>query len=279
MIAKHTALTFFPSLAFLGFVGTYWQLTEWYPTALPIFFGLAFVPLIIQAVVVLIAAAAVGVSSLRQEKHEERRPFCWHPFGILIPIGFLLLAPCWPLGGAIAARIPSMCYLVAGEDVTTSRTDSHGGNARFHMTFRGWGNPQQSAITHLHFVYTGKQRKIYDLNVNLPGMSGYYDEAYNVRFPVTPERVLEYVTRMDDFDPAEAEAIKNQIWKYVRQYADGVDLPPIERLDGPSERRRMAYSIFGPTVYPFAVMVESLPLLLISWLLARWYCRCRRAEP
>jgi len=273
MIAKHTTLVFLPCLVFLGFVGLNWQTIEWYPTSLPMFIGLAFVPLIIQAVGQLIVGTVSGLTSQR-----EQRPFCWHPFGIVIPLGFLFLGLCWPLAEALVARIPSMCHLAACEDVATSRRALHGGNANFHMTFRGWGNRRNSAITHLHFVYTGKERKAHDLNVNLPEMDGYYDEAYSVRFPVTPERVLEYVTSMDDFDPAEAEAIKNQIWKYVRQYADGVDLPPIERFDGPSDRRRMVYFVFGPKIYPFSVMIACLPLLCVSWLLARWYCRCRQGK-
>jgi hypothetical protein len=265
MVCYHTAATLAPSLIPLFAVYLMWSAVEEVPGVAVFVFLLSLLPLLVQL-------CWWGCRHNQQGNSGTVLPP--HPFGLVLPLGLLLVLPLGPVGEAVARQVPSLCRTVAGEQVMTSRPGRHTQKASFFVHFHGWGNPQSFEMTAAVIVYTGEGKKVDALYVHLPGMEGHYTNSYTTFFPVKREVVADFVRQSDDFPPHEVEVVSGELWDLLNRYAEKRDMPPMTDhfLQDGEEPRIVSYPP-ASTVFLSSCFL-SIPILTVaSWLLARRYCR------
>jgi hypothetical protein len=259
MIWYHTIRTLAPSLGLLFLVYTTREIEEVVPSY-RIFLGLfAFIPLMVQF-------------CLWSFRKAGRRPL--HPYGLVLALSLPLVALLGPVAEWTARRFPSLCVTVGGEKVTTDRPGRNSSKAIFYVGIHGWGNPQSFEMNSASIHYSGVHGKFYDaLNVELPGMRGFYTNSRPATFPVTQATVLDYVRRSDEFRPGQAETIAAELWEILNRYAEKRGLPPMVDRFYESDEPRIVYYV-RPDTRSLASCLLALPLLaIISWGLSLWYVR------
>jgi hypothetical protein len=193
---------------------------------------------------------------------------------MVLPLALLLLVPLWPLAEWVAKQIPALGLIVTGVRVNTERPGKYSPQASFYTTFHGWGNPHRFEITSAVIVYSGVHKQFDDLYVRLPRMQGRYTSSPpGVLFPVSRQVVLDYVRRSDDFQPGEAETFANELWGLLHQYVEKRDLPPMINYFNQGPEPRIVWYVEDDTILGVACLLAILPLLLVSWVLARRYVR------
>jgi hypothetical protein len=260
----HTAATIAPSLILLLIVYQLWYVLDQYlPFALFVFF-LSLLPL----------TAQIGLLEYRRSRQGHSGAVMpLHPFGIVLPIGLLLVIPCWPLGEHVARQFPSLCVIGAGERVMTSRTTKDLRIASFYVHFSGWGNHQDFEFTSADIGYTGYRQYGEDLYVRLPCMRGHYTNWSEGLFPVSQDVIADYVRRTDDFPAQEVESIAGELWGQLNRYANHQNMPPMVAHFGEGEKPRIVSYVPSSTIYLFACCFSLLILTVVSCVLARRYCR------
>src|SRR5262249_44721953 len=100
-----------------------------------------------------------------------------------------------------------------------------------------------------------------------------YINSYTTYFPVTREKVLEYVQGSDDFPEGDAESITDELWTVLHDLAAHRNMPPIVYRGWGLQGRRSVYGVRRRNVY-LGTAVLCIPVLLVaSWLLVGWYTR------
>jgi hypothetical protein len=166
-----------------------------------------------------------------------------------------------------------LCRVTAGEEVRTSRPGRYSPNACFYVHIGGWGNPQSFTFTSAVVVYGGEGKGAEDLYVGLPGMRGHYTNWSEGSFSVSQDVVADYVRRSDNFPAQEAEAIAEELWGQLNRYAKRQNMPPIVGHFSEGEKPRIVSYVPSSTIYLSACCFSLLILTVVSWALARWYCR------
>jgi hypothetical protein len=263
MVRFHAVATLVPSLFPLFVVYQMWPAMAYGPQVAVFVFLLSLLPLIVQ----------LGWWGFRHtQEGNSGTVLPPHPFGVVLPLGLLLVLPLWPVGASLARHVPSLCQTVAGERVMTSRPAGPTRKASFFVNFHGWGIPQSFEMTSAVVVYTGDKR-FDDLYVHLPDMQGHYTNTYTTFFTVTREGVADYVRRSDDFSPEEVETVSGQLWELLNKYAEKRDLPPMTDHFPEGDGPRIVYYVPASTTYVASAFLSILLLTVPSWLLARGYYR------
>jgi hypothetical protein len=257
----HTILTLAPSLAALGLVWVQWDMVEVFAIYTP--------PLLIG--IALLALLPLGVQLVRWRS--AGGPGIPHPFGIVLPLGLLLVLPMWPVGERVASWCPALCEVSTFVEVKPKRPGKFGPSASFSAGATGQGNPSSYQFSLVTIIYTTSERRKDDLYVLLPGWEGFYINSYTTHFPVTREKILEYVQGSDDFPEHDTEAIADELWTVLHDFAAQRKMPPFVYRDW-DPRHRIVYWVPGRNVY-LATASLCIPILfVVSWLLAGWYARC-----
>jgi hypothetical protein len=216
------------------------------PAVLLIIPVLSLLPLIVQ----------VAWQSLNEVSKPPR------PFAIVLPLGVLLLVLLLPAAERVARAIPWLCVAQTHGEVKPDRPGKSAPAGRFLLGANGWGNTLSYEFQMVTVVYAFKDRRFDDLYVDLPRWQGHYTNSYTTDFPLTREKLAEYVRRSDDFPAGEAEAVADKMWELLLKYKERRDIPPFGATDSPSR-----YWVPPENVYLASVLL-SIPLLFaLSWFL------------
>jgi hypothetical protein len=250
----NTILTLAPSLAASGLAWVQWDMVEVSAIYCPLcLIGIALVTLL-----------PLGVQLVRRTIP--------HPFAIVLPLGLLLVLPMWPVGERVASWFPALCEVSTSVDVKPGRPGKFGPTASFSAQASGQGNPSSYYFSLVTIIYTMKERRKDDLYVLLPRWEGFYMNSYTTYFPVTRDKILEYVQGSDDFTEHDTEAIADELWTVLHDFAAQRKMPPFVYREW-EPRTRIVYWVPRRNVYLVTASL-CIPLLFVaSWLLARWYAQ------
>ncbi len=255
-------LTVTPAVAFLGLILLGWDVVETFAMYAPTW--LLWIPLVCLLPLSIHICRWVWSSG-------KKVP---HPFGILLPVGLVIVFPLWFAGERLAREIPGFCSLGTGYEVKPLRPGKVDPTATFSVGALGWGNSHYFEFTLVTFRYASAHCDD-DLYVSLPQWHGHYTDTYTTNFPVTREKVLEYVRQCDEFPPGDAEVLADQLWELLQKYQEKRDMPPIvygsDRL--PEGQPQIIYSVSGRAIYGVTLLLAVPILIIVAWFLAGWYCR------
>jgi hypothetical protein len=110
-------------------------------------------------------------------------------------------------------------------------------------------------------------------------MRGHYTNSYTTNFDVTRAKMLEYVTRSDDFSPEEADKIAEQLWQGLHDFMDQTNLPPLVPYVSSEPTPQFSYRATDVSIFLMAIILATPPLFLVSWLLARLAGRPLSSQP
>ena len=260
---RQAFLTFAPCLALLCLLWLCWDFVEdllsHAPTILYWLAALTLLPLVFHL---------ASWSSSRWQKPQ-------HPYCVVMPLGLFLVVLSFSfssIGEKVAMRIPFLCKVSTWLVIKPDRPGSSGSEAYFGFSANGRGNASSYEFSLVTVSYKGSSRKD-DLYVLLPRWNGFYINSYTAYFPVTLEKVAEYVQRNDDFPERDAKAIADELWAVLHDLAERRNMPPFVYRGWQQPGERIVYWV--PVNNSFlATVVLCLPVLLvISWLLAARYSR------
>lgn len=260
MKLRQTIFTLVPALAALSFLWVCWDTFETF-----VIYGPRW--LIVPAILVLMPLGVqFGLWCASEGRHIPR------PFGIVLPLGLLLVLPLWPVGESLASRCPALCEVAFSVEVEPKRPGKFGPDASFSVGATGRGNPSSyefSLVTLVYTLYPNERRE--DLYIRLPQWDGFYINSYTTFFPVTKEKVFEHVQGTDDFPEGEAAAITDELWTVLRDLVDQRHMPPVVFREQDPAGPRVEYWVPRRNAYLVTACL-CVPILLgVSWLLARRY--------
>lgn len=234
---------------------------------------LSCVPLFLGLGAWLIRMDKPSASTAGDNRQGDAPPRPIHPATLILPLSVLLLFLCWPLGEVIASCIPPCCEVVARE--TTKQSAQAGFKAPFWVRASGWGNPHwhRFQLVEIHYWVHPNVRRHRGLTVILPEMSGYHVDEYPLRFPVTREKILEYVRENEDFTPEGAAVMAEELWAALRKYSELRHLPPMTYgIPSADSHEPLVYFVTHQGNYLGSSALVVLLISLPSFFLARWYC-------
>lgn len=263
-----TLVTVSPALAALTLGWCAWDFVEAFATYAPRWLiGVALLSLLPVVIQLLLWGLSAG----------RRVP---HPFGVVLLLGLVLMLPLWSTGERVASWFPSLCKVSTYDEIKPRRPGKSGPTTTFSAGASGWGNPRSFEFTAVTFIYTvpPSERRKDDLYVLLPRWEGFYINSYTTHFPVTRDRVLEYVRGSDEFPPGEAEALADRLWDLLLRYAERRDIPAVVYRGFDEPPPRVVYWVPGAGIYLVTSLLCVPILLALSWLLASWHCRAVRGQ-
>jgi len=201
-----------------------------------------------------------------------------HSWTILLPTAPIWLLVFANIGKAVAGGIPQCCTISTWKKFDTSKVDESGERIYFVLGGRGWGNPSSFEFTNASVIYAKRGRQ-FDLSyIYLPELRGHYTHSYTTNFDITREKLLEYVTKSDDFPPKEAEHIAQELWQALNELIEKTNLPDLEPYTNTEPLPRFHYRATDFSIVLATIMI-SVPFLYFLSLALTYFELRRRLAP